>query len=129
MKKQIMILVTVLSFSLSMSSYAQRERQEEMTMAQKRQYAVRAYISSLILSGGIGAVTGGVLKYLEKKFAVEKCPFALFVTLLGWALESELRNDIVVAFQRDLDQNGIEYKKGLMFKGAWISSWLSYLHA
>lgn len=128
MKKIMLYFVVALSFLSITDIYAQSAHKNTMTRAEKRQRVLTAYISSLIISGGIGAVTGGVIRYLEKKLDIEASPIALFLTLLGWALESEFRNDVIVALQRDLDQNGIDHKKGLMFKSAWIASWLSYLH-
>jgi hypothetical protein len=128
MKKHMMVFAVALSFLSSSFSFSYEKRDTQLTRAEKRQRVLAAYISSLALSGITGALTGGTIRYLEKKLNVEACPVALFVTLLGWALESELRNDIVSALQADFDQYGIAYKKGLMFKGAWISSWISYLH-
>jgi hypothetical protein len=122
MKKFIVSFVATLVFASATNTYAQSAD------TKKRQRVITAYVSSLILSGGVGAVTGGLVKYLEKKLEIEKCPLGLFLMLVGWALESELRNDIIVALQRDLDQQGIAHKKSLMFKGGWIASWLSYLH-
>ena len=127
MKK--IVLFTALLFCASASdSCAQPANRVEMTRAEKRQRIVTAYVASLILSGGVGAVTGGVVRYLEKQLNVEGSPIGLFLTLLAWALESEFRNDVIIALQKDLDQQGIGHKKSLMFKSAWIASWLSYLH-
>jgi len=128
MKKYGMIFVAVLSFASVPYSYTQSAR-APMTRTEKRQRILTSYMSALALSGGVGMVTGGVLRYLEQKLNVPEGPLKLFTMLLGWALESELRNDIIVALQRDLDQYGIDHKKNLMFKGAWIASWLSYLQA
>jgi hypothetical protein len=128
MKKRILSCAIGLFFASTNDICAQSPHKNIMTRAEKRQRMLTAYISSLIISGGIGAITGGVVRYLEKKLNMEACPIGLFLTLLGWALESEFRNDVLVALQRDLDQNGIDHKKGLMFKSAWIASWLSYLH-
>lgn len=125
MKKHILSLIAMLAFASATDTYAHAKN---MTKSERRQRVLTAYVSSLILSGGVGAVTGGLVKYLEKKLEIEKYPLGLFLMLAGWALESELRNDIIVALQRDLDQQGIAHKKGLMFKGGWIASWLSYLH-
>jgi len=127
MKKQVMMIIAAISFlSAAYSSAAYKT----VTQTQKRQRLLTSYISALALSGGVGAVTGGVLRYLENQLKLqENSPLRLFAMLLGWALESELRNDIIIALQRDLDQYGIDHKKGLMFKGAWIASWLSYLQA
>jgi len=71
------------------------------------------------------------VRYLEKKLSLEmskESPIALLLMLFGWALESELRNDIIIALQKDLDSYNIGHKRGLMFKSAWISSWLAYLN-
>ena len=84
-------------------------------------------IASLALSGCVGATTGSVIRYLEKKFDIEAYPVALFLYLLSWTLESEIRNEVIIGLQGDLDAYQIKYKKGLMFKSAWIASWLAYL--
>jgi len=86
-----------------------------------------SYLASLILSGCIGATTGGVVRYLEKRLNVEASPVALFLIFLGWAFESEFRNDIIMGLQKELDENQISHKKGLMFKSAWATSWIAYL--
>lgn len=125
MKKYSMIFVAALSFASVSSS----SMQAGLTPAQKRQRILTSYMSALALSGGVGVLTGGALRYLERKINLPEGPVQLFVMLLGWALESELRNDIIIALQRDLDQYGIDHKKNLMFKGAWIASWFSYLQA
>src|SRR5437773_6632279 len=125
MKKHVMMVIAAVSFLSVADSSAVCKT---VTQTQKRQRLLTSYISALAISGGVGAVTGGVLRYLENQLKLqENSPLRLFVMLLGWAVESELRNDIIVALQRDLDQYGIDHKKALMFKGAWIASWLSYL--
>ena len=86
-----------------------------------------SYIASLAVGGCIGATTGSIVRYLEKRFDIESSPIALFLILLSWTLESEIRNDIIAGMQKDLDAYKVEYKKGLMFKGAWVASWLAYL--
>ncbi len=93
-----------------------------------------SYIASLLLSGGVGATTGWLTRYFEDRiigyvkrdFKVEALPIILGLRLLGWALESEIRNDIIAGLQGDLDAYQIEYKKNLMFKSACIVSWLAY---
>lgn len=90
-----------------------------------------SYFASLLLSGCIGAATGTAVRYVEKQFNLEaskESPMTLLLMLFGWALESELRNDIIVALQKNLDAYNIGHKKGLMFKSAWISSWMTYLN-
>ncbi len=95
-----------------------------------------SYLGSAVLGGGVGVVTGSLIKYLESEIqhyfskklnTNELVTFALI--LLGWALESEVRNDIITGLQGDLDQYQIDYKKMVMLRTAWITSWLSYLSA
>lgn len=86
-----------------------------------------SYIASLALSGTVGILTGGVVRYLEKQFKVESSPVGLLFVILAWTIEYEFRNDIIAALQSDLDYYKVSYKKNLMFKTAWIASWLSYL--
>ena len=127
-------LLSVLFFALSTGSVcaAPQHKVEMPTRAQckalvKKLYS--SYAASLVLSGCVGATTGAVTRYLEKKLNVEASPIALFIMLFGWALESEFRNDLIAGLQQDLDAYQIAHKKGLMFKGAWIASWLAYLQA
>lgn len=86
-----------------------------------------SYIASLLLSGCVGATTGGIIRYLEKQFDIESSQMALFLYLVSWTLESEIRNDVIAGLQSDLDGYHVEYRKGLMFKGAWLASWFAYL--
>jgi len=81
------------------------------------------YFASFVLSGGIGAITGSLIRYAEKQLIIEASPYSLFLLLLGWCLESELREDIVIALEKDY----IGYKKGLMLKTAQLASWIAYL--
>jgi hypothetical protein len=85
------------------------------------------YCMSVLLSACVGATTGGLVKHAEKKLNVEASSFSLFLFLLSWTLESEFRNDMIALLQQDLDAYGIGHKKNLMFKAAWIASWLAYL--
>jgi hypothetical protein len=109
------------------NTYKRRDKLTSRSMVARKMYS--SYIASLILSSCVGATTGASLRYIEKQVNIEPSPIALLLTLLGWALESELRNDIIQALQKDLDMQDVMYKRGLMFKGAWISSWLAYLSA
>ena len=93
-----------------------------------------SYLGSAALGVGVGAVTGSLIKYLEnevqhyfskKLSANELVTFALI--LLGWAIESEVRNDVVMGLQSDLDEYEIKCKKVIMLRSAWIASWLAYL--
>lgn len=86
------------------------------------------YFASVILSGCVGAMTGGLLKCFEKQLKIESSPMALLALLLSWSLESEFRNEVIIALQKDLDAYAIGHRKNLMFKSAWIASWFAYLH-
>ena len=92
----------------------------------KRLYS--AYAASLLISGCVGATTGAIVRYLEKQLRIESSPVSLFLVLLGWAVESELRRDVITGLQQDLDAYHVAHKKQLMFNLAWIASWLAYLH-
>jgi hypothetical protein len=95
-----------------------------------------SYLGSAALGGGVGMITGSLIKYLEnemQQYVSNKLKMNELVTfaliLLGWALESEVRNDIIVGLQGDLDEYQVDYKKVMMLRSAWIASWLSYLSA
>jgi hypothetical protein len=132
MKHYVLSLLILFAFSTSMHCF---ESSQYNACWKKTTHCSRSllkqltssYFTTLLLSGGIGATTGGLVRYLEKRLDVESSPIALFLALTGWLLESELRNDIIIGLQRDLDANHIEHKKSMMFKAAWIASWLAYL--
>ncbi len=130
MKKLFFCLMMLVSFcAVPVSAESLPKRVEPQL--QKRSCPMRtlysSYLASLVVSGCVGAATGGLLRYAEKKLNIEASSVGLFLMLLGWMLESEFRNDIIVAIEQDLNQYGIKYKKGLLFKGAWIASWIAYL--
>jgi hypothetical protein len=107
------------------SAKSATNRQQKFSCPMRRLYS--SYLASLVVSGCVGATTGSLLRYAEKKLNIESSSVALLLLLSSWMLESEFRNDVIAAIQQDLDEYGIKYKKGLMFKGAWIASWLAYL--
>lgn len=94
-----------------------------------------SYLVSLVVSSGIGIATGGLTAYVEnvivgymkKNLPQELVPLFWFLPFFTWAIESEVRADIITGIQSDLDMYQIDYKKNLMFKNACIASWLSYL--
>ena len=85
------------------------------------------YCASVVFSGCIGAVTGGCVRWLEKQLNFEASPMALFLYLLSWSLESEFRDELIEALQKDLDAHNVGYRKNLMFRTAQIASWMMYL--
>ena len=101
----------------------------EVTQTEKRKRLLIPYITTFAIGCGVGTATGGALRYIAKKIIIKDDLGRLFVTALGWCLESELRHDIIAAFQQELDQRQIEHKKNLMFNGACFASWISYLQA
>jgi|GEM_PF-2830324 len=87
-----------------------------------------SYIVSLGLSAGVGFGTGTAVRYLEEKLDIESSPFMLVLGLFIWMIEYELRNDIIDNLQQYLDSYHIKHKKVLMFRTAWLTSWLVYLN-
>lgn len=131
MNKQILVYATFF-FLATMQLCAVPQSMSNIHQAiMQRKLLVRkicsSYMASLILSGCVGATTGSLVRYMEKRLNIESSPVALFLLLLGWAFESEFRNDIILGLQKELDYYQVEHKKGLMFKSAWIASWLGYL--
>ena len=86
-----------------------------------------AYLSSLVISGAVGAITGASIRYAEQRWITNESPAELFLIFLGWAIESEVRNDIIAILQKNMDEYSLSHKKALMFKIAWLTSWLFYL--
>ncbi len=85
------------------------------------------YFISIVLSGCIGALTGEVIRCIEKELAIEKSPIALFLFVLSWSLESGLRNAFVGALQKDFGGYSSGHEKHLMFRTAQLASWIMYL--
>jgi hypothetical protein len=137
MKKSV-LLVTIfgllsVSYSILPSSDAPRrsiviedEKSGDNEKSQMKRFCSQ-YCASVVLSGCIGAVTGGCVRWLEKQLNFESSPIALFLYLLSWSLESEFRDELVGALQKDLDAHSIGYRKNLMFRTAQIASWMMYL--
>ncbi len=126
------LLLCVILFSINAPVMAQDmhiTQQEKVNVAKANFTKFGSqYFTSILLSGAIGATTGGLVKYVEKQLNIEASPIALFLLLLSWTLESEFRNDVIAMVQKDLDGYAIGHKKSLMYKSAWIASWLAYLH-
>ena len=102
--------------------------------AQTRKFCA-SYIASLLLGSGVGVITGGltaygeniIMQYMKKNIKIESpLPFWI-LRFFSWMLESEIRNDIIVGLQSDLDAYQFQYKKSLMLRSGWIASWLAYL--
>lgn len=85
------------------------------------------YCAAVALSGCIGAITGGCVRWLEKQLNFDASPMALFLYLLSWSLESEFRYEVVASLQNDLDAYGVGHRKHLMFRTAQLASWIMYL--
>jgi hypothetical protein len=135
MTKQLSLFFGILFFCASIThSFTHGARVPQRIMKkykiQKRASLIRlcsSYVASLVLSGAIGVATGSVVRYIEKQFDIESSPVGLLLAILCWTLESEFRNDVIAILQQDLDYYQIRHKKSLMFKSAWIASWLAYL--
>ncbi len=133
MKKSFLFSMMIVSFFIlplqaefSAKKAARQQLEQTRSCPMKKLYS--SYFASLILSGCVGATTGSLVRYIEKQLPIESSPIAVFLALLAWMLESEFRNDIIAALQQDLGTYQVAYKRGLMFKTAWIASWIAYLH-
>jgi hypothetical protein len=138
MKKRVMLfvglfLLSAMPASSDATSMLAHRSLKDSTMLKR---FCASYLGSAVVGGTVGVVTGSLIKYLESEMqhyfskklnTNDVVTFALI--LLGWALESEVRNDIVMGLQGDLDEYQIAYKKMIMLRSAWIASWLSYLSA
>lgn len=127
--KKWLLMSFVVAASFNSFELCAHKKWNVTTRADQRQRVITAYVSSLLLSGCVGVTTGSIARFLEKKLDVRDEVLSLCMTLLIWTLESEFRTDIILALQKDLDDYRVEYRRGLMFKSAWIASWLSYLNA
>ncbi|HLW73164.1 MAG TPA: hypothetical protein VKR54_03880 [Candidatus Babeliales bacterium] len=132
MNTRILVFVALFSFSSVVATVKQDDKNHVKKNVIKDKSSLRmlysSYIASLAVGGCIGATTGALIKYLERKGDIDAYPVSLLFYILSWMLESEIRNDVILGVQGDLDGYQIEYKKGLMFKSAWIASWLAYLN-
>jgi hypothetical protein len=98
---------------------------EHSALRSKKFYS--QYCAAVALSGCIGAITGGCVRWLEKQLNFDASPMALFLYLLSWSLESEFRYEVVASLQNDLDAYGVGHRKHLMFRTAQLASWIMYL--
>lgn len=108
------------------SAFIEDEKSSDRNNSQMKRFASQ-YCASVVLSGCIGAVTGGCVRWLEKQLNFEASPIALFLYLLSWSLESEFRDELIGTLQKDLDAHDVGYRKNLMFRTAQIASWMMYL--
>ena len=133
MNKQLLVFIAAFSLSTmhvcAVSEQMSVKKHDIVWRKAQVRKLYSSYLASLILSGCVGATTGGLVRYMEKRLDIESSPVALLLLLLGWAFESEFRNDIIIDLQKELDSYQVDHKKGLMFKSAWIASWLAYLQS
>src|SRR5579871_426178 len=87
------------------------------------------YAGSLLAGACVGAITGSIVGYIERRFDVPDSAIGLFLSILSWIYEPAFRNEILAAMQSDFDFYGIAHKKDSMFNAAWIASWIGYWRA
>jgi len=138
MMKQIHIFTLLFSLC-AMPLFVQAEQRDSAKNVLKNYPQLRkfyaSYIATALMGGGIGVATSTVLTYaedvlfdyLQNHARINYSIMPLVVALIGWTLESEIRNDIVAGVQSDLDVYQIPYQKHLMFRSAAVASWLNYL--
>jgi hypothetical protein len=86
------------------------------------------YLPPMIVSGLVGAGTGGFVKYLEREFKIAESQEFLIWLAAAWYAEYTVRNSIVASIQKDFDDCNIQYKQNMMYLSSWIASWLAYMH-
>lgn len=86
------------------------------------------YLPPMIVSGLVGAGTGGFVKYLEREFKIAESQEFLIWLAASWYAEYTVRTSIIASIQKDFDDCNIEYKRNMMYLSSWLASWLTYMH-
>lgn len=86
------------------------------------------YVPPMIVSGLVGAGTGGFVKYLEREFKIAESQEFLIWLAASWYAEYTVRTSIIASVQKDFDDCNIQYKKNMMYLSSWLASWLTYMH-
>jgi hypothetical protein len=89
----------------------------------------KKYLPPMIVSGIVGAGTGSFVKYIEKELKIDQSPEFIIWLAAAWYSEYIARNSIIASIQKDFDDCNIPYKKNFMYIFAWITSWMTYVHA
>jgi hypothetical protein len=85
-------------------------------------------LPSTIASSVVGAFTGGLARYLEKKFNIEQSKEPIIILMIMWWIEHKVRHKVVDSLEKDFEGSDIPHKKNWMSLCAWVSSWGSYLY-
>jgi len=86
----------------------------------------KRYVPSLALSTLVGAATGSLNRYLDRKLPQHTpIPFIIWI-LISWHVEKEIRESIIYSLQQDMDSCYIPYKKETMGTFAWLAAWTAY---
>lgn len=89
---------------------------------------IKRCVPPLVLSTLVGAVTGGVNAYFDKKIQRRTpIPFLIWI-FISWSSEISIREAIIDSLQHDMNSCSIHHQKTLMEYCAWIASWVAYLH-
>ena len=107
---------------------ANHKRPQSMRSVEDWQKLCTKYLPPMMVSGLVGAGTGGFVKYLEKEFKIAESQEFLIWLAAAWYAEYTVRSSIIASIQKDFDDCNIEYKKNMMHLSSWIASWLTYMH-
>jgi hypothetical protein len=124
-KKYFFIMIVFLSVvnveAKSINTYGMRSVADWQKLCTK-------YLPPMIVSGLVGAGTGGFVKYLERELKIADQQEFLLWLAASWYAEYTVRNSIIASIQKDFDDCNIEYKRNMMHLSSWIASWLTYMH-
>ena len=87
---------------------------------------LKRYVPSIALSTLVGAATGSLNRYFDKKLPqYTPIPFILWI-FISWHVEKEIRESIIYSLQQDMDSCYIPHKKETMATFAWLAAWTAY---
>jgi hypothetical protein len=89
----------------------------------------KKYFPPMVVSGMVGGVTGGFVRYIEKELNIQKSPEYWAWLVIAWFTEYNIRNSIIMGIQRDFDECRIPHKKSIMHITACVASWMAYLQS
>ena len=86
----------------------------------------KRYVPSLALSTLVGAATGSLNRYLDRKMH-HSGPMPIIIWIfISWHVEKEIRESIIYSLQQDMDSCYIPHKKETMGTFAWLAAWTAY---
>ncbi len=116
----LLIMGTQVVNTQSTCTHYKKERAPQWSTLLKR------YIPSLALSTLVGAATGSLNRYLDRKMHYSgPIPIIIWI-FISWQVEKEIRESIIYSLQQDMDSCYIPHKKETMATFAWLAAWTAY---